>query len=645
MSDGKIVFSTELDNKGLEKELSDLKKKIRGLEDQIGTNQKLKSPLLEQSKQLAVELDQAKAKLYEMQNASAGVFTKEQLAGQKENVGVLQGKWDSIQRQVDGYDRKIQEATIKLTENKTKAGEVEQQLAQICPSGQEMADAMEKAQKSANRFKLRLKEVIRSALVFTLITQSLASFREWMGKVIKSNDEATAAMARLKGALLTLAQPLVDAIIPAFTALVNVLTAVVGKAAQLAAALFGTTAENAAASAEALNEQTEALEGTGSAAKKAGKSLASFDEINKLSNSQETGGGRSADAIAPDFSWADTISEDLQRIAEDVLMIGAGLALWKISESLPGMLGMILGKLGGLLVALGGIMLYYEGITDAWENGVDWGNLAAMIAGTAAAAFGLYTVFGNTGAGIALVLADIGMLVTGFKDVIENGANLQNTLLIIAGIIATGLGIFLLTGSLLPLLIAGIAAVITAMIAWQGTLGEFAQAFKEIFSGIIDFFTGVFTGNFELAWKGIKNVVFGVINAILIAFESFINTIIDGLNWLISKANSLGEIVGIGSFIPEFSHVELPRIPYLAQGAVIPPNREFLAVLGDQKSGTNIETPLSTMVQAFKTAMQDMNTGGQNEAYLVLDDEVLGKVIYRLYNKEDRRVGVSLSTK
>lgn len=644
MSDGKIVFSTELDNKGLEKELSDLKKKIRGLEDQIGTNQKLKSPLLEQSKQLAAELDQAKAKLYEMQNASAGVFTKEQLADQKENVGVLQGKWNSIQRQVDGYDRKIQEATIKLTENKAKAGEVEQQLAQIGPSGRKMADAMEAAQKSANRFKLRLKEVIRSALVFTLITQSLAGFREWMGKLIKTNDEAAAAMARLKGALLTLAQPLVDVIIPAFTALVNVLTAVVGKAAQLVAALFGTTAESAAASADALNEQTKALEGTGSAAKKAGKSLASFDEINKLSGSQEAGGS-SADTIAPDFSWADTISEELQRIAEDVLMIGAGLALWKISESLPGMLGMILGKLGGLLVALGGIMLYYEGITDAWENGVDWGNLAAMIAGTAAAAFGLYSVFGKTGAGIALVLAGIGMLVTGFKDVIENGANLKNVLLIITGIISTGLGIGFLTKSPIPALIAGIAAIITAIVAWQGNMEEFAKAFKEIFSGIIDFFTGVFTGNFELAWKGIKNIVFGIINAIVIAFESFVNTIIDGLNWLISKANSVADTVGIGSFIPEISQVELPRIPYLAQGAVIPPNREFLAVLGDQKSGTNIETPLSTMVQAFKTAMQDMNTGGQNEAYLVLDDEVLGKIIYRLYNKEDRRVGVSLSTK
>ena len=65
--------------------------------------------------------------------------------------------------------------------------------------------------------------------------------------------------------------------------------------------------------------------------------------------------------------------------------------------------------------------------------------------------------------------------------------------------------------------------------------------------------------------------------------------------------------------------IDLPRIPHLAQGAVIPPNREFMAVLGDQKSGTNIETPLSTMVEAFNTAMRQ-NGGGRTEINFLLPD-------------------------
>lgn len=58
--------------------------------------------------------------------------------------------------------------------------------------------------------------------------------------------------------------------------------------------------------------------------------------------------------------------------------------------------------------------------------------------------------------------------------------------------------------------------------------------------------------------------------------------------------------------------ITLGHIPYLAQGAVIPPNKEFMAVLGDQKSGTNIETPLSTMVDAFNTALQQNGGAGQS---------------------------------
>ena len=45
-------------------------------------------------------------------------------------------------------------------------------------------------------------------------------------------------------------------------------------------------------------------------------------------------------------------------------------------------------------------------------------------------------------------------------------------------------------------------------------------------------------------------------------------------------------------------------IPRLAQGAVIPPNREFMAVLGDQKHGTNIEAPLSTIQEAVAVELQ-----------------------------------------
>lgn len=187
------------------------------------------------------------------------------------------------------------------------------------------------------------------------------------------------------------------------------------------------------------------------------------------------------------------------------MLIAAGLALWKISGSLPGVLGTILQKLGGILIAVGGLILLWDGLSDAWNNGVNWGNLLEMLAGTAALAGGLAIAFGKVGAGIGLVVAGAAMIITAFKDICDNGANLQNTLLLIAGIIATGLGFFFLTGSVIPLVIAGIATVVTAVLALTGNLTEFARNFKDnILGGIIQFIKGAFTGDWNSAWDGVK---------------------------------------------------------------------------------------------------------------------------------------------
>ena len=85
------------------------------------------------------------------------------------------------------------------------------------------------------------------------------------------------------------------------------------------------------------------------------------------------------------------------------------------------------------------------------------------------------------------------------------------------------------------------------------------------------------------------------------------------------------------------------KIPHLAQGAVIPANREFMAVLGDQKSGTNIETPLETMVQAFRQALAESGGRGDRPVYLMLDRRELGRAILDAGDQERVRVGLSLT--
>ena len=410
--------------------------------------------------------------------------------------------------------------------------------------------------------------------------------------------------------------------------------------------ISGKSIEATAENAKALNDEANAIKGTGNAAKKASKSLAAFDEINQLSSTETAGGGAALSEIAPDFSFMDNVSDRLNNIAKAVMAIAAGLALWKLSSILPAQLANVLKLLAGILIAIGGVILMWDGLTDAWNNGVNWKNLIEMLAGSALAALGLYIAFGKIGAGIALVIGGAAMIVTAFKDIIENGANLQNTLLLIAGIVATGLGFYFLTGSVVPLVIAGIAAIVAAILNITGNLEEFAKNLKEnILGGIIQFIKGVFAGDWESAWEGIKKVFKGIWNSIVIIVESAINFIIKGLNWLISKINTIQFTVpswvpGVGgkSIGVHLSPLSEVRIPRLATGAVIPPNREFMAVLGDQKSGTNIETPLATMVDAFKQAMSEYG-GGTTTVVLQLDGKEIARSTVKNINNMTRAAG------
>lgn len=647
MADGEVVFEATISDKKLHQELNKVKSNIESLQKEFNRLGDQKTPMEDRLRNIGAELDAAKQVLADMRTAPKGKYEKIDVSEQAERVRMLQSEFNKTANEVDKINEKLNKTGDEISDAKTHAVELTQQIEGRA-KGAGLRNATEAAAESMKVFGQRLKSVVRSALVFTVITQALSKVRDWVKNVVMVNSDARESIAQLKGALLTLAQPIVSVIVPAFTLLVKVITAVVSQITRLVALISGKSVKATANSAKALNKETSALKGTGSAAKKAASQLAAFDEINQISTdtANDAGGGASADAITPDFSYMDDISDRLKKIADAVMLIAAGLALWKISSSLPGVLGTILQKLGGILIAVGGLILLWDGLSDAWNNGVNWKNLLGSLAGTAALAGGLALAFGKVGAGIGLVIAGAAMIITAFKDICDNGANLQNTLMLIAGIVATGLGFFFLTGSVIPLVIAGIATVVTAVLALTGNLNEFASNLKNnILGGIIQFIKGVFTGDWNSAWEGVKKVFKGIWNSIVIIAESAVNAIIKGLNWLISKINTIKftvpswvPVVGgksVGRHLSPLSEVHLPR---LATGAVIPPNKEFLAVLGDQKSGTNIETPLATMVDAFKQAMAE---SGANATTVViqLDGKEIARSTVKNINNMTRAAG------
>lgn len=352
-NDGSIIIKAVVDKKQAQKELTALEKQIDKTEQQINEMQIERDEANQKSIFKGAELDAEKVKLEEIRQTlleikatakdtslseSVRTEAKAQLPSaeadlkeQQERVRMLQSEYNKVTGSVERYDKSIEKATRKLDKQKEEAGELVKKISSTPQYYENMAAAQEKAAESARRLGNRLKEAVSSALVFSLISRALASFKEWMGKVIQTNEEASTAIARLKGALLALVQPIVNAVIPVFVAFMNILTAVVSAIANVVSILFGGSVSESKKQAKALNEQTEAIDGVGSAAEEAAGSLANFDEINTLSSQQSSGGGGGGTSAAEglaDFSALDQFdSEEYKQKIEEITTIVSGALL------------------------------------------------------------------------------------------------------------------------------------------------------------------------------------------------------------------------------------------------------------------------------------------------------------------------------
>lgn len=157
---------------------------------------------------------------------------------------------------MDAIDAETKRLNEELATAKDRAGALATELAKPASASAQasaaMGKAVEQAQKSVQRFGMRLREVMRSALIFTLISQGFAALRKTMGNLISTNREASTALAQLRAALYTLAQPILQVIIPAFTAFLNILTRIVTAIAGFLSMLFGSTIEQSKDAAEGL---------------------------------------------------------------------------------------------------------------------------------------------------------------------------------------------------------------------------------------------------------------------------------------------------------------------------------------------------------------------------------------------------------
>lgn len=281
-------------------------------------------------------------------------------------------------------------------------------------------------------------------------------------------------------------------------------------------------------------------------------------------------------------------------------------------------------------------------------------------AGGAMAIFGsigqkVATFFSSTFGAVTLIISGLAIAITSFVDMFKNGWNVISSILEAFGLALVAIGAILLfhVPVVVAAVVAGIVWAVTQIILlvrehWDEikviikvgleTIKQWivdrVEAIKLIVSTaiqIIKDWLATFVENvkskaesikiaFKICVELIKGWFKSALDGIKQWFVNLINWIVEKINWAANKLNELKNSKGLSTVIsiaggsPALNAIQqtsqtrsavrsIPNsIPGLAKGAVIPPNNEFLALLGDQKSGTNIETPLDTMIEAFNRA-------------------------------------------
>ena len=752
MSDGSVVVEVNVDDKQAQKELNSITQKIERISEKLKEQNTGKTEIVNQSAQLGAQLDVAKAKLEYMKSGQE-FFTSDSILGQEKNVSALQKEFDAAADKLDKANEKIRETERRLNAAKEKAADLQKQVAgaqksaqALAPTTKALSPAAEKAEKSFNKLVGRIKGLAKRVFIFTIITAALRKIKQYMWSAIQTNDDAMNAVARLKGELRTLAQPIVNIAIPAFTALAKIITYTLTGASRLLSLLFGSTYSASKKAAKSLNDQQNAIEGVGSAAKKASKYLAPFDELNTISGN-DAGGGSESGGNAVNFD------SDIGSGVNAVMALMTGIALLAIGAILTfsghvgvGIAMMVAGALtvygvyasdGGeaaktlvetglskILIAIGP-MIAILGVVLMLTGNIPWG-LGLLIAGIALfavgevaenwdllgtnlvgalanmlidispyiALFGAVLLFvpGQQALGIGLIIAGIALFAVG--EVGANwellGTNLTSALTKIFSEISPYIAVFGLLLAMVPgmmavgigMLVAGSAMFAFSVIApnWdsitqalRGPLGKTLAMIGGflVVLGLMLIFSGVgiplgigmlLAGGVSLAaaiapnWDFIRDKIKNVWQKIKEFWNSYIapvftaawwlnlgKTIMNGLisgiergiNWVLGGVSDMvNGITGILNKIPgvnigrvNWGNVHIPR---LAQGAVIPANREFLAVLGDQKHGTNIEAPLDTIKQAVAEVL-----GQGSDRPITIIVQMDGKEMFRQMVREN----------
>ena len=468
---------------------------------------------------------------------------------------VSQETGDAIQKTT----QQMKDAQLQLQGLQADQAKANEAIGAYMQKQQSAAASTSKVSEQMGKFAKRIATIAKKVFIFTLIAKALRAMRSVLLNTINADKQMSASLAQIRGNLLTAFAPIYSFVLPAIRTLLSWLAKLTAVISSVFGAIFGQTASQAQANAKALYQQANATSAAGDAAEKAKRQLSGLDEMNRWeSNDSSGGGGGGGGSAAPDFSGVsqvklpDNIQAGLAKIGEALRSIIESLKrIWDspaVQFIVKTVLYVAMQRIEWILSSVG---LVLEGIADILDGNV-WEGIKKV------------------NRGLLDLMNPIGGLQDGFKSLWEK--------------VASG-----------------------ALSAWEGI--------KNAFKSVPEWFQG----KFRDAWQKVKDVFStggriwsGIKEGIENTFRTVVNAIIRGMNTIVAvpfnKINSMlntirnAHFLGISPFQNMWgvNPLPVPQIPMLARGAVIPANRQFLAVLGDQRNGNNLEAPESLLRQIVR---------------------------------------------
>lgn len=558
MADGTIYIDTEIDENSIEKEMKDTERAIKKAEERLDkliekqirfveTGGNRKSRMFQG---MEYDINQARTSL----DALKTKYTDMQNTMSEKKVGVIRGAFKKLGTVLGNVGRKV----LGIDKNAKTAG---RSLGKMMATSLLMGLAF-----------MALMAIING------LKEGINNLAQYSGDVNEDLSALKSSLTQLKNSFATAFAPILSVVMPILTSFLNLLSSVITKVGMFFSALSGKSTFTKAIAVQ--EDYAASLSDTADATEKLTDYSTSLDEINKASSNDSS--KSSNGSVSPSEMFEEVEIPSGLRIVADKI----GKVFGKVEEKIRPHVVNIKGMFEGLGEFIAGV---FTGDTERALGGLE-----------------LFTYsFANE---VALMCDQAIEALTKLDEFIQNVFKID------------WVDAFGVCGVELEIL------SISAEGVWNGL--------KLILIGMLDFIAGVFTGDWGRAWKGVKEIFRGIFDSIVAIAKYPINEIIrltnglvkgfiSGLNLVIKGLNKLSfkvpdwlkNVPGASKFAGKelgfnIKTITAPTIPYLATGAVIPPNAPFMAMLGDQKHGTNLEAPEDLLRKIVREETAGQRGGG-----------------------------------